>query len=225
MNRVRLWMLWAACTIVVVTASIVWLDRPVCLFLRQLIGHSDFFAKFVDSPGLFLPLAAIAPLMFVVRRLLRYDPGRFDIALILSLLSVLLAYALKFPLKFLFGRTWPHVLINYDIYVFNPFHAGGEFGSFPSGHTAAICALLSVFWIWYPKYRAVYAMCVLAAALILLIGNYHFVSDIIAGGFFGVSCGVFANSWWEREKTRNEVVTLRFLSRWWPSRSRIDPSA
>ena len=225
MNRLRLWTVCCGCTTFVVIASILWVDRPICLFLHQLIGQSNFFAKFVDSPGLFLPLAAIVPLMFVFRRLLRYELGGCDIALMLTLLSVLLAYALKYPLKFLFGRTWPHVLIVYDIYEFEFFHAGGQFGSFPSGHTSAICAFLSVLWTWYPRYRALYAACIAGAAGVLVIGGYHFVGDVIAGGFVGVSCGLFVSSWWGREKRRGTFVALKFLSRTPSSQGRTDPSA
>jgi membrane-associated phospholipid phosphatase len=202
MKKLHVWAFGYLLTTLVVIALILWVDRPICLFLHQLIGQSEFFARFVDSPGLFLPLAAIAPLMFVLRRCLRYDLARFDIALILSLLSVLLAFALRFPLKFLFGRTWPYVLIYYDIFEFNPFHAGGEFGSFPSGHTAAICAFLSVFWAWYPKYRALFAACILGGGTFLVIGNYHFVGDIIAGGVLGFSCGLLVGSLWESQRRR-----------------------
>jgi len=59
-------------------------------------------------------------------------------------------------LKFLFGRTWPLGLFRRHVYGFFPFHTGPQYASFPSGHTAAVCAVLSILWIWYPRFRPAY---------------------------------------------------------------------
>lgn len=44
---------------------------------------------------------------------------------------------------------------------------------------------------------------VLAIAISLIGANYHFLSDIIAGAFVGVSTGWMATALWQ---TRNPVV-------------------
>lgn len=89
-----------------------------------------------------------------------------------------------------------------DAYGFNLFHGGQGFASFPSGHTAATCALISVLWILYPRLRPHYALAVLAVAIGLISANYHFLSDVIAGGFVGTSTGWMTIALWRARQTR-----------------------
>ena len=74
----------------------------------------------------------------------------------------------------LFGRTWPATWTNNNpsllrdrVYGFNCFHSGHGYSSFPSGQTAAV----------------------LAVGIVLTGANFHFLSDVIAGGFVGISSG------------------------------------
>jgi membrane-associated phospholipid phosphatase len=53
----------------------------------------------------------------------------------------------------------------------------------------AISAVISVLWIYYPKFRVLYAIIVAAVAIGLLGADYHFVSDIIAGTMLGTVTG------------------------------------
>jgi membrane-associated phospholipid phosphatase len=110
----------------------------------------------------FPPLAALA---FVALGLLALNKGRFSMfqaVMVLCSLSLVAADAIKDQLKFLFGRTWPETwmsnnpsLIHDGVYGFNPFHGGAGFASFPSGHAAAICAVMSVLWIYYRRWARV----------------------------------------------------------------------
>ena len=62
---------------------------------------------------------------------------------------------------------------------------------------ALTCAVASVLWIAYPKLRALWALVVLAVAVGLIGANYHFLGDIIAGGFVGVSTGWMLMAMWK----------------------------
>jgi membrane-associated phospholipid phosphatase len=55
-----------------------------------------------------------------------------------------------------------------------------------------ICAVASVLWIYYPKFRALYALVVIVVAIGLIGADYHFLSDIIAGSLLGTITGWFA---------------------------------
>jgi membrane-associated phospholipid phosphatase len=88
-------------------------------------------------------------------------------------------------------------LIRDDVYGFNPFHGGPGFAAFPSGHMVAISAIISIFWILYPQLRWLGALCVVAVFIGQLGANYHFVSDLIAGGFIGFSTGLVTIELWE----------------------------
>jgi membrane-associated phospholipid phosphatase len=80
---------------------------------------------------------------------------------------------------------------------FHPFHGGLDFGSFPSGHTAAICAVAAILWIYLPMYRALYTAGVAAISILLLAGDFHFLSDVIAGAFVSVSLAALVLNMWE----------------------------
>jgi len=99
-------------------------------------------------------------------------------------------------LKYAFGRTWPETwiennpsLIQNGVFGFNPFHGGPGFASFPSGHAAAVCAVMPVLWRSYAHLRPIYVACVAVVVVGLIGANYHFLSDILSAIFVGVSAG------------------------------------
>ena len=118
--------------------------------------------------------------------------------------EAVVASAIKNQLKIAFGRTWPETwvrnnpsLIHDGAYGFHPFTTGPGYESFPSGHTTAVVAVMSVLWICYPRLRILYAA-IGAAVVIGLIGaNFHFLSDCIAGAFIGASTGWITVALWE----------------------------
>jgi membrane-associated phospholipid phosphatase len=164
-------------------------------------GRFEVLGSFTGTPSFYSPLAIFILLVLFVRRLAFRPFGKLDMVLFLSDVSIILAKLIMPPLKFLFGRTWPQYarpsLIGDGVYGFNFLHSGPGFESFPSGHMASISALITVFWICYPKYRPIYAAVIAAMAGGLIVGNYHFLSDVLAGSSVGFSTGVFVVSLWE----------------------------
>lgn|SRR5262249_43550388 len=63
------------------------------------------------------------------------------------------------------------------------------YASFPSGHTAVTCAVIAVLWVYCPAWRVLCVHAVLGVDVGLIGANYHFLSDLIAGGFVGTSSG------------------------------------
>jgi membrane-associated phospholipid phosphatase len=198
------WMASLATTIVAVVLSYVWLDRPIALYV-----HDEFHGVKALPWLTFIPdcLAVVAVAIFIVmgwrvasgRRL-----SRVESVFLVCGVSLAVAVAIKDQLKFAFGRTWPETWVNNNlslirnhVYGFNPFHGGVGYASFPSGHTTAICAVMSVLWICYPKFRAIYVLLIAGVTVGLIGADYHFLSDVIAGGFLGVSTGWMTVSFWE----------------------------
>jgi PAP2 superfamily len=66
---------------------------------------------------------------------------------------------------------------------------GPGYAAFPSGHMVAIGAIVSVFWFLHPRSRAIWAICMAMVFIGQLGANYHFVSDLVAGGVLGYSVG------------------------------------
>ena len=81
------------------------------------------------------------------------------------------------------------------VYGFNFFRGGHAYASFPSGHTAVTCAVIAVLWIYYPKWRWLYVLAVLALA-IGLIGARLLKGLTVSVGFilWGITLVAFALS-------------------------------
>jgi hypothetical protein len=211
LTRFQTWCVGLLSTVLAVVISAAWLDRPIAYFIHDTVGHFVVLSSFTGTPSLFSPLAILVFLVFLTRRLAFRPFGRLDVVLILCDLSIVLARMLVLPLKFIFGRTWPQYhepsLIPDGVYGFDFFQTGDAFESFPSGHMASTCALIVVLWICYPKFRGIYAACMAAMAGALLVGNYHFFSDAIAGGFVGSSTAVLMVSIWEAWTRRRRLLS------------------
>jgi membrane-associated phospholipid phosphatase len=142
--------------------------------------------------------------IFVLRRFALYPLSYPDAVLVLCEASLLITKLALAPLKLAFGRTWPlyvHPSFLADgVYGFNFFSDGLQYESFPSGHIASVCALVVVLWTTYPRFRPLYAAIVVGMACALVLGNYHFLSDVIAGGFLGGVVARFTSALWDLAK-------------------------
>ena len=203
MNSLNRWLIALLLTAAAVTVCYLWIDRPLALFAHAHSGQRETFARLTHIPDLLNPLAVIAFVIFGLSVLAGRPVSRFVAAGALSSISLIVAEAIKNQLKFAFGRYWPDTwvqnnpsLVHDGAYGFNFFHGGQGYASFPSGHTAATCAVISVLWIMYPYWRPFYGAIVLAVAVGLIGANYHFLSDVIGGGFVGTSTGWMTVAIW-----------------------------
>ncbi|MEN6452569.1 MAG: phosphatase PAP2 family protein [Thermoguttaceae bacterium] len=188
--------------VVAVTAAMVavcyhFVDRPVAWFVHQ---HSPLLCglllwpprvsdvlKFAAPPAI-----ALVFLWWLVRR-----NGRLQRVLLAISCNVIVTTLIKQFLKWSCGRYWPETwkngnpsLIRDNAYGFHPFHSGVAYESFPSGHAAVICSVLSILWLAYPRWRWCYAIFGAAVCVSMVGTNYHFVSDVVAGAVLGSMTGV-----------------------------------
>lgn len=196
MGRLQGWLIAFICMVVVVAASYGFVDRPVALYAH---AHLTQYGIFDALTRLSEYLAIASVIVFVLaglRSLVAAQWARWQGALLLCAISLTVAESVKDELKFVFGRTWPETWVNNNPSLigngalgFNFFHGGAGYASFPSGHTTAVCAVTAVLWFAYPRLRPLWALAVLLVVVGLIGADYHFVSDIIAGGFLGASAG------------------------------------
>jgi membrane-associated phospholipid phosphatase len=191
----------AACslTIAAVVVSYLWIDQPLAFFTYH---DRIFYRFFVDLTLIPEPLPGLALIVFFALGLWAVaakPASKLYTVLSTCSVSMIVAEATKSQLKYIFGRTWPETFVNNNpslisnnAYGFNFFHGGPGYASFPSGHMTTICAVASVLWIYYPKFRALYALVVIVVAIGLIGADYHFLSDIIAGSLLGTITGWFA---------------------------------
>ncbi len=100
--------------------------------------------------------------------------------------TIPLTFFLKSALKYLFGRITTRFWLRHPQWTeFHWFHGVGNYTGFPSGHMAVFTALVLALWKFYPAHRSLYLGFLGALALALIVTNYHFISDIIAGAYLG----------------------------------------
>jgi membrane-associated phospholipid phosphatase len=122
--------------------------------------------------------------------------------LLVACLSIIVADDCRISLGDVCGRYWPETwthdnpsLIGTGAYGFHPFQRGDDVGSFPSGHACRILGFATVWVIAMPHSRAVQVTAIVLCApmLVSLVAmNYHFVSDVIAGGVLGGIIATYA---------------------------------
>jgi len=201
MSAIKRWHLALLLVALAVAISYLALDRPVALFVHGLFAsrRHTLFEPLTHIPDPLMPAAAIAFVGLGLYALAGRALSRLQTTIIICGLSLTMAQVIKNQLKFVFGRTWPETwvennpsFIHDHVYGFNWFHGGAGYESFPSGHMTMTCALISVLWICYPRFKPIYALAVLAVAVGLIGADFHFLSDVIAGCFVGASTGWMA---------------------------------
>jgi membrane-associated phospholipid phosphatase len=203
----------AATCAVSVGASVVLIDRPVATWVHEHLGDQRFgwFTTTYDAHAIKFgpfslmagPSEALRPLAFFVFVVLAiaaaagWRPGRGGRIIVALCVSILVAIEIDHVLKFVFGRTWPESWLGFNpswirhgVFGFSPLHGGIGWASFPSGHTTNITTLATVLWIVWPELRIASTTIVVVVVAGLVGGNYHFVSDIIAGLFLGAAIGL-----------------------------------
>ncbi|HEV2136894.1 MAG TPA: phosphatase PAP2 family protein [Terracidiphilus sp.] len=111
------------------------------------------------------------------------------------------AYAINdTTLKLFFGVPNPAAVLQGTQHVFNLL-AGSSKCSFPSGHMVLAGAFAGVFMRLYRSSIWPLSALLLIAALLLVVSDWHFVSDVLAGAFVGVSAGLLAGEVWLAHST------------------------
>lgn len=199
--------------VVVITTCYVFIDRPVATFVFE--NHiSDAVLRWLTYPPPEVQAWAPALLAALMIRAAFGPLRRWEQALFAAGVGVIVADQFRESLAYVFGRTWPETWIDDNpsflgngVFGFHPFHGGEGYASFPSGHTARTVAAVTPFWIVYPKSRWACAAATAAVAIGLIGMNYHFVSDVIAGGLVGGIVAAYATGLCgaNREPTSNHV--------------------
>ncbi len=176
---------WTLLSLLLAAVSYRFVDRPFST-LANSWHHPAVAVDLTYLADVPLPASVLVVLVAFFRRLPR--------PVVTAAVATLAALAMKGELKFVFGRPWPDTWIHDNpswirnhVFGFFPFHGGAGYASFPSGHTTAITAPSAVWWRAAPRFRPVAAILVAAVACGLLVSDYHFVSDVIAGLALGVA--------------------------------------
>ncbi len=187
------------CTLVVVVAF-VYFDLPIAHRVNGILASTETLAAGFASVVLLGVEAAVAVALVIVR-VTRGHLSPFREATALACLTSICAYAINDSmLKLFFGVPDPAAVLHGTQHAFNLLN-GSSNSSFPSGHidlsSAVAGVLLRLFRISILPLSAL----LLIAAVLLIMGDWHFVSDVIAGTFVGVSAGLLAGEVWLAHST------------------------
>jgi membrane-associated phospholipid phosphatase len=188
--------IWLVIAGVVTIVCYFWLDQPLAFFLHRNIADKTVFVWLQRLPVVFPLLSSFILAWCGLWTLMDLPFSRVQSVALTCSISFISTSLITSQLKYAFGRTWPNTwiesnpsLIQNGVFGFNPFHGGLGFASFPSGHAAAICSVMTVLWWSRPNWRPIYVACVAAVVFGLIGANYHFLSDILSGMFVGTSVG------------------------------------
>ena len=207
-SRTIIWATSLLGTAAAIVASVYWLDRPIASVMHSYSfrnSHQQAVEGLSHFPNPVILLAVVLSAILGLRIALGGRLSRNQANTFVCSLAVLFTETTKDGLKFFFGRTWPETWLDNNpsfirdgVYGFHFLHGGNGYQSFPSGHMAAACTVISVLWVHYPRFRRIYVIAGLLVGTALIAGNYHFLSDVIGGAFLGLSSGWLATVIWDR---------------------------
>jgi len=185
---------------------ICWLDIPVArAFLVNANHVSGLGAVFGSAVLVAAEMVLIAGL--ALTRIVRGSLPEFAKALFIACSTSLSAFVVNdHVLKLIFGRQNPSVLLQGDPnQVFNLFQ-GNQQSSFPSGHMVMATAFAIAMVRLQPRTLPILAVLLCVGAIALVVGDWHFIGDVIAGAFVGGTAGFVAGELWMEHVQRHGIM-------------------
>jgi membrane-associated phospholipid phosphatase len=194
-SPVLIWLLSLLVCLLVVAVAFVRLDVPIARSVFGTLGSTEKLAKGLTSAVL-LSGEAVVALTLIILRITRGHLSPLGEAAALACLTSICAYSMNdSALKFLFGVPNPAVVLHGARHAFHLL-SGSSNSSFPSGHMVLSGAFAGVFMRLYRRSVLLFSALLFIGAVLLIVGDWHFLSDVIAGIFVGVSAGLLAGEVW-----------------------------
>lgn len=201
------WLSAFAICLVATAASYFFLDVAFARFIHELPFETALRSPMWSTP-LLISVFGAAFFVVAVRAMLGLGVGYWGQTIVLIALSVALAACLnEMVLKPLFDRPMPHNFFATGHHTFGLMRDRNR-SSFPSGHAAQIVAVLTVIWNRHRTLRALWALLLAVPLGLLVLGNWHFLSDLIAGGFLGAFCAASVMALWNARTAANSEGRL-----------------
>jgi membrane-associated phospholipid phosphatase len=171
-----------------------WLDRPISSWAwEHHLQKIRVFRVFSELPEFLTDVIILSAAIIFLQSLLglRHPPSRLIYWLTATLVS---AYAVALVLKFIFGRAGPRLWIksnfsdsDYGFFWLQGIHKNYQL--FPSGHMVLLLTLATIAWFKLPIWRTHIFILSALAMISIIVLNYHFLSDCIAGAYLGYIAG------------------------------------
>ena len=197
------WTVFLVVTIIAIIICIRWLDIPVALQFHSQAGrYSPLGQGFSSSILVTGELALIMSLS--IARIIKGSLSEYARTLLIACCSSLFAFeANDRILKVIFGRQNPAAFFDKPALHLFHFLQGNEHSSFPSGHMVMATAFAVVIIRLHPRTAPPLIALLCLGAFALLVGDWHFASDIVAGAFEGWTAGLMAAELWDQHIRRH----------------------
>jgi membrane-associated phospholipid phosphatase len=184
--------------VLLVLCSYFFLDTRTALFVNRIwMSHARLAVFSANIPDFLFPIVCLITAIAWTAYFYLTHKGIYDIHtrfFQLIAITIPITFVLKASLKHVVGRIDTRFWLRHPGFKeFHWFHGGGNYTSFPSGHMAVFMALVIALWMFYPRYQTAYFGFLSVLALALIITNYHFISDVVAGAYLGFLVNYFAH--------------------------------
>lgn len=189
----RNWCLAFAATAIMVGVCIAYVDRPAAEFFDMHLRHTTAWVWIVRALAR-LDLTVAIALLFLFACVIWSRSGRllplWTRTPWLCSWAAVNATVASFVFKPIFGRARPDPeFVQNHLYGFRLLHSAPHWHSFPSGTAMISVAIVSVLWILQPRWRAPGILIATLLCVAVVITNYHWVGDVVAGTFLGAFIG------------------------------------
>jgi membrane-associated phospholipid phosphatase len=181
-----------------------YVDRPLARALTSLrLLRRLLWAAPMDVP-IFIIVAVVAIVFALGHRCSGRPAARWMTAATVAAMALIVSLAVtKYALKPIFGRIAPSAYLYQGRYGFRWFEGGNGLGSLPSAHAAEAAAAVSVFWVSHPRWRWAYVALLLPFMFLLMVGQWHYLSDLIGGLYVGAVVGTGTHAAWRALSMRH----------------------
>lgn len=204
----RIWLCVSAACVLMTALSFAYADVRIATYFADISGMLISLGLGLGSAAI-LAGEAVTVLIFVAVRLLRGRLSPWEETLVIACLTSICAYAITSnALKLFFGVPNPGDVFHGARHAFN-FWAGTRESSFPSGHMVLAGAFGGVFMRLYRRSIWPLSLSLIFGAALMIIGDWHFLSDVIAGAYIGVSVGLLAGEVWATHSKQSQRHPLK----------------
>jgi membrane-associated phospholipid phosphatase len=176
--------------LLLIVLSMQFWDLPLAAWIAEYLGAYAPSIKTSNIPDLLLLSVVILTSLSWVGYFYLVSRNIHDRRILLCRVTgtaLPLSFVLKTILKWLFGRTETRLwLSDHSLYGFHWFAGMAGFRGFPSGHMLVFTPLFLALWHYYPRYRLYYGVVWFCLGVALIMTEYHFLGDVLAGACMGV---------------------------------------
>ncbi|MEI6315711.1 MAG: phosphatase PAP2 family protein [Syntrophus sp. (in: bacteria)] len=187
-------------TLSLTTISYFFIDKPAAFFCRTLdlriVDIFQWITVLGQSTGYLISFFLLFSFFNFYKHQRRYANRSLYLFVAVAMSGIVADI-----IKIIVARYRPMMFFEANLYGFDFFRIGHEYNSFPSGHVTTVFSVAAALSLFFPKYRALslaYALVVSASRVII---DAHYVSDIIAGAYIGVTTVLFLNWFYGRYKS------------------------